>query len=118
MSDRAAQQLIDSLEANMRAALKARDNVKTRALKLVLSRISNAQAVPLSEYTVSADNGKGVGTTEMSRKDITATDIEKIIRDEVKELEQTITILPDGVYKSDLAEQCEALTSLLHPRAG
>jgi hypothetical protein len=79
------------IKADLISAMKSGDKVMTSALRSLLARISNAEAVAPTQSSVSADIAiagahKGVGSTEAARHTLTSADITTIINDEITEL--------------------------------
>lgn len=69
----------EQMKLDLTAAMKAREMVAVSTLRTVLGAIDNAEAVPITtplEYS----NGK---TNDVPRKQLTQTDIEQILRQEL-----------------------------------
>lgn len=69
----------EQMKMDLTAAMKAREMVTVSTLRTVLGAIDNAEAVPITtplEYS----NGK---TNDVPRKQLTQTDIEQILRQEL-----------------------------------
>jgi uncharacterized protein YqeY len=102
--------LRDQLRAALPAAIKARDRTAVAALRSTLAAIDNAEAVPPDE---GADGGSlaiehvpiGAGATEVPRRELTAQEIELIVRDEVADRE----IAADGYGQAGQTAQAEKL---------
>jgi hypothetical protein len=74
----------------MVGAMKGRKSVEVSALRSLLARISNAEAVPVPDQTHMAPGpiagaGFGVGSTEVPRKQLSYADIQAVIQDEIQE---------------------------------
>lgn len=83
-------QLLDRLRADLLAARRERDVVRTRALRGALSAIANAEALPAEEApggqeTVFAGAVDGLGTAEAPRRQLTPADLTEILRGELSE---------------------------------
>ena len=81
-----------SLRRDLARAIKARDAVAAAALRSALAAIENAEAVdppPLSGGSAShphiAGSISGLGATEAARRDLTAAEVEEIVRREMVE---------------------------------
>ncbi len=83
-----ATRLRERLRAALRVALKTRDPIATAALRSAVSAIDNAEAVDRPPTQGRADGRiaearLGVGVGDFARRELSATDIIEIIRDEV-----------------------------------
>lgn len=92
--------LPEQISSDMRAAMKRRDATTANTLKSLLARISNAEAVDSSHL----DTTK---ITEVSRKQLSQSDIDSIIDAEIAELESALTQLggSESNYKTELQEK-------------
>jgi len=72
-------ELTERISMDMRSAMKARDRTKAEALKALLARFSNAEAVPTDQYR---------NDTEVARKSLALSDLYTILDDEINELQQ------------------------------
>ena len=63
--------VVEQMKHDLLEARKSRDLLSVDALQSVLARITNAEAVPMSD--VSAPLTIGVGATEVARKELTST---------------------------------------------
>ncbi|MBO0687398.1 MAG: GatB/YqeY domain-containing protein [Candidatus Dormibacteraeota bacterium] len=81
-----------SLRRDLARAIKARDGVAAAALRSALAAIDNAEAVdppprgggPAQEHHI-AGSVAGLGATEAERRDLTAAEVEEIVRREMVE---------------------------------
>jgi hypothetical protein len=79
------------LEAALRAALRARDQVARSALRSALAAIDNATAVPRDQAAAPADSPHvagavaGLGAAEAGRRRLAEADLEAIVRAEIAE---------------------------------
>jgi len=98
-----ANKLVGQIKLDMRTAMKEKDSIKLDELKSLLARITNAEAVPLTRVERDRIVGvtSGVGTTEIARKQLTLSETQSIIADEVRELEHALLGLD---AKSEYAE--------------
>ncbi len=82
------------LRADLQAALRARDTLTVAVLRTTIAAIDNAQAVPLAQpdarYRVRAFGEAGV---EVERRQLSASDIEALLADEVAQRIATATDL-------------------------
>lgn len=94
MTDDRASTLSERINQDMRAAMKARDQLKLDELRSLLARISNAEAVdvPTSGAVMGqiAGAASGVGSTEVARKQLTHSDLEAVITAELRELQTAL----------------------------
>jgi hypothetical protein len=98
--------------------MKDRDRIKVDTLKSLLARFSNNEAVrpPDLSSTESqiAGANKGVGSTEVSRKVLSLSDREEIIRDEIQEIQQVVNQLSQpSDYRADLEQRLLVLQEYL-----
>jgi hypothetical protein len=95
--------------------MKQKDLVKTAALKNLLARISAAEAVSVPYKSVNinatiAGASKGVGSTEVPRRNLTILELKALVSDEIDELQQTIGQLERlSEYGASLVAQLETL---------
>lgn len=79
--------MIETLRADLTTALKSRDEVRIGALRSMLAAIANAEAVPVVDGPLLAGPiagaAAGVGATEVPRRELSAADIEAILRREI-----------------------------------
>ncbi|GAB3247200.1 GatB/YqeY domain-containing protein [Arthrobacter pigmenti] len=81
----------DNMRRDLKAAMKARNQLAVAAIRSALSAIDNAEAVPI-EHPV-AENGSadvagsavGVGAAEAERRDLSAADMHAIVDTEVND---------------------------------
>lgn len=107
-----ATELTNRIKVDMRSAMKARDAVKTSALKSLLARFSSEEAVTADPSSTSASEtpiagaSVGVGSTEAARKVLSLADGHKIIQDEIDEMQHTIDHLDEpSDYRTDLEQR-------------
>ncbi|HVQ43942.1 MAG TPA: hypothetical protein VMT30_03165 [Candidatus Saccharimonadia bacterium] len=91
MEDAQAHKLTTKIKANMIAATKARKSVEVSALRSLLARISNAEAVPADQSHIASSSiagaSVGVGSTEAPRKQLSYMDVQEIIQAEIQEIQ-------------------------------
>lgn len=83
-----AQPALERLRTALRDAMRNRDRAATTALRSVLAAVDNAGAVPLGETDRAGaieQAARGAFATEAPRRELTATDIERIIDAEINE---------------------------------
>lgn len=105
------------LRADLLTARKARDAGATAVLRSTLAAISNAEALPAAEGSLTGDGpiagaATGVGTTEAVRRDLTDDDIRAIISGEQTERMSAATEL-EAHGAAEKAEQLRAEAELL-----
>lgn len=93
-----AEALRNRIGDDMRLAMKNRNKVEVDELRTLLSRISNAEALPIES---------GITGVEMQRKELTFDDIKGILVEEENEIEATITVV--GSQPEYIAELHEKL---------
>ena len=99
-------QLIGTIRKDLLNARKEHNTSASDILQSIVAAIDNAGAVPVQEVT----NSIGVGSTEASRRELSLQDIQKIIQDEIAELQQAISVV--GItnnYTRDLNEKIVVL---------
>jgi len=92
MFNQDSQNLPTQLRADLLEARKARDQLTSTTLQTLLSAIDNAGAIPVSENFGSV----GVGSTEATRRTLSAQDITEIITSEIAEIKSAIKELGDA----------------------
>lgn len=105
------------LRADLLSARKARDAAATAVLRSTLAAISNAEALPVAEASLTGDGpiagaATGVGVTEAVRRDLTDDDIRAIISDEQAERLSAATDL-ESHGAAEKGEQLRAEAELL-----
>jgi uncharacterized protein YqeY len=105
------------LRADLLNARKARDTAATTVLRSTLAAISNAEALPAAEASLTGDGpiagaATGVGTTEAVRRNLTDDDIRAIISGEQTERMSAATDL-EAHGAQEKAEQLRAEAELL-----
>ncbi len=106
-----AEELISRINQDMRQAMKDRDSVKLSELRTLSSLINGAEAVASGSVASVADGsiagaGQGVGSTEVRRKQLAASDILAIIQTEIRELEGTLEKIDSASdYAAELREK-------------
>lgn len=119
MSENDPQRLVTRIESDMRSAMKDRDTLKANTLRALLARFSNAEAVGLDAIASAntsdiAGARSGVGSTEVTRKNLSFTDRQHIIKDEIAEIQQAIQQLPEqNSYKTELKQKVDLLKQYL-----
>jgi uncharacterized protein len=81
--------LADGLREALRVALKSRDRVAVAALRSALAAIENASAVPAAGRGGLAieESPAGPGAADVARRELTESDMTRIIRSEVADRE-------------------------------
>ncbi len=92
MEDTQAHELVVRIKADMVRAMKDRKGIEVSASRSLLASISNAEVVPAPNQThVTSDHiagaSAGVGSTEVPRKQLSYTDLQVIIEDEIQEIQ-------------------------------
>jgi hypothetical protein len=101
----------NQLRIDLLAARKAHDSLVSTTLQATIAAIDNAGAVPIQEATHSV----GVGSTEVPRRELSASDIKEIIKQEVAELQYAITEFGDiqNDYTNDLRSKVTILNKYI-----
>jgi Uncharacterized conserved protein len=87
-----ATELRDVLRADLKTALRARDRTSMSALRSALSAVDNAESVPTDARAGAIEDASvGVGTTEATRRELSAADLRGILQQEVDERETAAT---------------------------
>jgi hypothetical protein len=114
------------LRADLRIAMKQRRRQETTALRIVIAALDNAEAVPIvamprdyrrakgrSDYVVTGDAD---GPTEVTRRLLSETDVQRVIRDEYQAMrdaaEQRERV---GQSANDLYSQADIIGRYVHP---
>lgn len=84
---------VEQMKHDLLEARKSRDLLSVDTLQSVLARITNAEAVSVPD--MGALPAIGVGATEVARKELTSTEIQTIIHDEITELTQAKASMAD-----------------------
>jgi hypothetical protein len=103
--------LMQTLQDDLLAARKAQDKPAVKTLQSVLSRITNAEAVP-APRTDGLPN-PGVGSTEALRRNLTTADVQEIIHQELADMQNALAGLeaqPDHPYTIELKQELEVLS--------
>lgn len=98
----------EQMKLDLTAAMKAREMVAVSTLRTVLGAIDNAEAVPVTtplEYS----NGK---TKDVPRKQLTLTDIEQILRQELN-ARQAAALKYQDLGKADEAARLQQEADLI-----
>lgn len=117
MQDAKAQELVAQIKTDLIGAMKERATIEVSALRALLARISNAEAVqaPYKAQTSStyvAGASVGVGSTESSRKELSYADIQVIIHAELTEIQTAKQQLLDAdPYAAELNQKLTILRS-------
>lgn len=115
MEDIQSRDLIATIKADLIAAMKAKEALDVSALRSLLARISNAEAVPAAQTTIEttsriAGAGSGVGSTEAPRKQLSITEIREIIQDEIQEMQAARQQLDESsAYAVELSHKTDIL---------
>jgi uncharacterized protein len=109
--------ILKLLKRDLLAARKAKDGLRVSALQSVLTRVTNAEAVPTDG---SSSISVGVGTTEVARRVLSEQDVRQILQDEIDELQGAISQMAahqDNSYASELKQKSSIIqTYLMLPR--
>ncbi len=117
------QHIYHRLRSDLQQALKSRDKRKAESLKIIISLIDNASAIPTTETNSTALNSSiagataGTGSTEMPRKELTDADIRHILQQEINELDEVRKSLNDSTgaaYNQDLKYKINLLNLYIH----
>lgn len=105
-------QLLDILQTDLTAALKARDSVKVSVLRALLSSIANAGAVPLSIGT----DAVGVYAGDAARRSVETEEVKRLLEEELAERTGAASAYTDPVAIERMQREAslieEYLTSL------
>ena len=91
------EELRKKLSEDLKNAMREKDVIAVSTIRTLMGRIDNAGAVPvaLGSLPVSgaiAGARSGVGSTEMTRRELTREDITMILREEIEELERAFSL--------------------------
>jgi uncharacterized protein YqeY len=105
------------LRRDLTAALKARDRVAIAALRSALAAIDNAEAVPVDQSVHSTESehvagAVGLGGAEVQRRQLTDTDLQAIVQNEVRERSVAARAY-ENADRHDLAERLRAEAEVL-----
>lgn len=115
MVDTQADELIDRIKQDMRQAMKSGERVRLNALRSLLAQISNAEAIAPQGNKVNDDSpvagaAEGVGSTEVSRKQLTLAEVHSIVHGEISEIKAVLDGLDEtSEYASELREKIAAI---------
>ena len=84
---------VEQMKHDLLDARKSRDLLSVDALQSTLARITNAEAIAVPD--IGAPLVVGVGATEVARKELTSSEIQTIIHDEIAELTQAKASMAD-----------------------
>ncbi|NNH72726.1 hypothetical protein HLB23_23155 [Nocardia uniformis] len=106
--------LRDRMRTALSAAIKARDRRAASALRSALAAIDNAESVDVTDTRAGAIEASAVGpgAAEVTRRDLTETDIERIVRAEIDERHSAATDYERAGYPdraADLRAEADAL---------
>jgi uncharacterized protein len=107
--------IVARLSADLLRARKEGDTLTKEVLQSTLARITNAEAVPVSEKAQQIQ-GTGVGSTEASRRALSENEIRDIVQEEMHELLHTIEAMssrPDHPYAHSLRAKAAILSKYL-----
>ncbi|HSD56369.1 MAG TPA: hypothetical protein VLA92_04425 [Candidatus Saccharimonadales bacterium] len=100
MNSQTVDEITVQIKDDLRTAMKAGQSAEVSALRSLLARISNAEAVQLTT-TAGLDDApiagaiQGVGSTEMARRMLSPDDVAAIIAAEVKELQDALAAVDE-----------------------
>ena len=104
--------LLDStLRADLTAALRARDQVRVRALRSALSAIANAEAPPAPATNSSAEPEIG-RLVEHARRQLSTDDLRRILQGEIEERDRAASDY-QGLGRVDEADRMTAEAEVL-----
>ena len=83
--------VVERMRADLTAAMRDRDKVRTRALRTALAAVANAEAPPIGDAPSSADEPVVGRLVEHRRLELVAVDIDRILRAEVADRVDTAT---------------------------
>jgi uncharacterized protein len=108
------QDLRERLQADLKAALKARDRVASSAIRSLLGAIANAEAVeaPAPDPSAAPLGAVGVGVGEVARRELTEADILAIIRADADERSSALADA-EAHGRTDAAERLRAESGVL-----
>jgi hypothetical protein len=112
MSKDEVNKLTERINHDMRQAMKHHDRVKVSALKSLLARISNAEAVPAGDISIDPVTGTLhlPGSTEAPRKELSLRELHQVIGAEVSEIKDALATLDaDDKYAKELKEKLAAV---------
>lgn len=96
-------QLIQRINDDMRRALKDGEHTKINELRSLVARISNAEAVPITDQS-------HITATEVPRKELDLNQIQTIIMDEIHELQNALQqVGATTAYATELQEKITIL---------
>jgi uncharacterized protein len=120
MQDTRAHELVTRIKTDLVVAMKKRATTEVSALRALLARISNAEAVPPPDKSPIASSrvaAAGVGSTEMPRKQLSYTDLQAVIQAEINEIQTAKQQLPEtDPYAIELNQKLAILQSYQHPK--
>lgn len=90
MPGSAETEIVTRLRADLPVALRARDQVATRAIRTALAAVANAEAVPVPEPRGSLDPPVVGASQEVERRQLDAADVERILVEELADRRDTI----------------------------
>jgi uncharacterized protein YqeY len=98
-----SQSLFKQIQEDMRRAVKQGDRLAAEELRSLLARISNAEAVDNSSVTD--------GSTEVARRSLDLQDMQKIITDEMKEIQDVLDVIDSSsLYGKELQKKIEIIS--------
>jgi uncharacterized protein YqeY len=102
------------LQADLSAALKARDRSRTSVLRTLLAALANAEAVPVDQTATGsiAASSAGAFSTEVARRELSPADEAGVLRREHRELVDAAAELVDA-GRADAAEPLQAQAAIV-----
>lgn len=91
------------IQQDLLQARRNRDQLKVDALQSLLTRITNAEAVPVAGHH---NGAAGVGSTEVQRRTLSDADVQNLIQQEINELSEAYAGMSghhDHPYAQELA---------------
>lgn len=98
------------LSTDLRAALKARDPIRTAAIRATMSALDNAEAVPAVDRTV--EPKLGPGSADVPRRHVDERTVMSIVDREIETREQAASEYRD-LGRTDAAERLDAEAAVL-----
>jgi uncharacterized protein YqeY len=101
---------IERFHEDLQTARRHREQRTVETLQAVLTRITNAEAVPVDQRHISID---GVGASEVPRRILTDAEIQTVIHEELTELHEahaSMAAHPEHAYAAELAQKIAILS--------
>ncbi|QNP75043.1 hypothetical protein IAG44_40275 [Streptomyces roseirectus] len=109
--------LRDQMRRALPEAMRARDKVAVSALRATLAALDNAEAVPVEAGALRGqaieEAAVGVGATEVERRVLGESDVERIVREEVDERLRAARQVEGTAHAERLRGEAEVLVRFL-----